>query len=47
MSAKKHYADYSKLKVSKKGVIHHTAHAKLLERGIEFGEDIMLLDMRK
>mgnify|MGYP003592871166 CR=1 FL=1 len=34
-------------KVSKRGVVHHAAHAKLLERGIEFGEDGMPLDMRK
>ncbi len=34
-------------RVSKRGVVHHVAHTKLLERGIEFGEDIMLLDMRK
>lgn len=33
--------------VSKKGVIHYAAHAKLLERGIEFGEDRMLRDIRK
>ena len=26
-------------KVSKRGVIHHAAHEKLLERGVIFGED--------
>ena len=34
-------------KVSKRGVVHHAAQTKLLERGIEFGEDGMPLDMRK
>ena len=34
-------------KVSKRGVVHHAAQAKLLELGIEFGEDGMPLDMRK
>lgn len=28
-------------KVSKRGVVHHAAHKKLLERGVEFGEDGM------
>ena len=31
-------------KVSKRGVVHHAAHKKLLERGIEFGEDGMPLN---
>lgn len=28
-------------KVSKRGVVHHTAHEKLVERGVVFGEDGM------
>ncbi|RFS35999.1 hypothetical protein DYI81_00415 [Acinetobacter sp. SWAC5] len=31
-------------KVSKRGVVHHVAHEKLLECGIFFGEDGMPLD---
>lgn len=32
-------------KVRKRGVVHHAAHKKLLERGVVFGEDGMPIDM--
>ena len=34
-------------KVSKRGVVHHAAHAKLIEQGVEFGEDGMPFDIQK
>lgn len=34
-------------KVSKRGVVHHAAHAKLIEQGVEFGEDGMPFGIQK